>query len=319
MSKTFIHIGLQKTASSYFQKLVFPNIQDVFYLGRPYTQENEAFNSLQYADDIEYDSSLLQSELELAKKAANKNAILISDELFSGFAFWGFSNRGTIARRLAEIAPESEIILFLRNQADLINSLYNQYVKIGWYDKPLGPGFIHGPGPGTELQKWIEGDRKPDNSRRRFIPQSAFSVETFRYSQLLKSYNSTFSKVHVFLYEDFKNDPSTQIKRLESILQARVDLPNQELNKVNKSLDEKGLRHRITKNKLTNLFGPSYGIFRRQLIKLTSWLQPVQSRSQRFEYINKLLDESGIFEDNKELAKQLPEHASTLSKYYGAP
>ena len=109
-SKIFIHVGLPKTASTYLQNNIFPRLNNVAYIGRPYTQENYAFNTLQYADNSLYASSTTRKEIDnIENELAKGNPILISDELFSGYAFYNFMNRGIIAERLSEIIPHAEI------------------------------------------------------------------------------------------------------------------------------------------------------------------------------------------------------------------
>lgn len=317
MSKIFIHVGLQKTASTYLQNEIFPFIPGLFYLSRPYTQENEAFNSLQYADGTLYDGSLVRNEIKAIRHAAQAKPILISDELFAGYAFWGFANRATIANRLSEVMPEAEIILFIRNQTELIDSLYNQYVKIGWYHKLLGPDFLHKSGTGYQLQDWIEGQRDWTRSRRRFDHQSVFSAELFRYTELLTLYKSLFSKVHVFLYEDFKKDPLSQLERLGSIFQLTVNAsPGNREKDVNTGLSKEALKYKILENKITALMGPSDSEFRKKLLKLFAPFVKDQAASERLGYIKERLRDAGVFEDNKRLVELFAEEVPLLSEGY---
>lgn len=316
MSKIYIHIGLQKTASTYLQTKIFPSIQGLYYFGRPYTQVNNAFNSLQFADEALYDSSLLQKEIEAIKSTARGHPILISDELFSGYAFWGFVNRGLIAKRLSEAVPEAEIILFIRNQTDLINSLYNQYVKIGWYSKKLGPEFLYEPGSGFELDDWIKGKRNGGFSRRRFSQRSLFSPEIFLYSKSLELYKRLFSKVHVFLYEDFEKESHRQIERLGSILDLAINPPCDEGKVVNRGLKQKELKCKILENRIATIVGPSNSKLRKILLKSLTHFQKEQSDSERVDYIRNTLSNAGVFQDNRLLSELYPEEVPKLSHHY---
>ena len=123
--KVFIHVGLPKTASTLLQEIVFPALKPVIYVSRPYTQENHAFNKLQYADDSLYAAEELRDEINNIIALEPGNKVLISDELLSGAPFYNFINRGLIPKRFAEILPDAEVILFLRGQKDIIRSLYN--------------------------------------------------------------------------------------------------------------------------------------------------------------------------------------------------
>lgn len=172
--KVYLHVGLQKTASTFLQNKLFPNVSGISYVGRPYTQESDAFNSLQYADDALYSSDALAKELKLIKQNIGNTPLLISDELFSGYLFYGMINRCIIASRLGEIIPEAEVILFLRGQADLIDSLYNQYVKIGLFSSDLDGSFLYKHGDGFSYQAWSDGKRKWNYQNRRFHHRALF-------------------------------------------------------------------------------------------------------------------------------------------------
>ncbi len=218
VAKTFIHIGLQKTATTFFQENVFPILKEVLYIGRPYTQENKSFNCLQYADDSIYSEAEFRCEIQKIQGQAGGRNLLLSDELFAGYAGYNFSNRGQIARRLSEIMPNAEVILFLRDQVDLISSLHNQYVKSGWVDRWLDETFLHSPGGGFSLEKWLSGDREWRASRRHVNHHGTFIPDHFDYQKLVDMYLRYFPKIHVFLYEEFIGNQDSCLRRLSGLL-----------------------------------------------------------------------------------------------------
>lgn len=317
--KIVIHVGLQKTASTYLQDLFFPRLNNVAYIGRPYTQENYAFNSLQYADNSLYTTSVIREEFDrIENKMPKGYPILISDELFSGFPFYNYINRGVIAERLSKVVPDAEIILFLRNQINLIMSLYNQYVKIGWVDNHLDESFLYRPGTGFPLEMWIEGKRGY-NTKKKFINNRAiFSPEHFRYSKLYSLYSKLFRKVHVFLYEDFQIDQKTCLLRLSSLLS--TELPagiaiDEALHKkvVNKKLEKKQLRAQLELNRLSHILPYANSrcakIILRNIARSMSWLssEKIASYNQHNNtaHVITLLKERDIFNDNYLLNKEL--------------
>lgn len=301
--KVYLHVGLQKTASTYLQDKVFPNISGISYLGRPYTQENDAFNALQYADDTLYSSDALSRELQLIRQDAGAKPVFISDELFSGYAFYGMINRGMIAKRLAEIIPESEVILFLRGQVDLIESLYNQYVKTGLTSCDMGPSFLYRPGNGLSYQAWKDGERGWRYKNRAFQHWYPFSTSHFRYSKLLSMYESLFSKVHVFLYEDFKHNPKEVLQRLEHILSSKIAYdPSSEREQVNVRLNDDDIKLKIAGNRLSSIFPPkSKRKLRKLLARSVSFFTPTQTMAERRKYVIEVLGAEGIFQDNRVL------------------
>lgn len=299
--KIYLHVGLQKTASTYLQDKVFPTMPGLLYVGRPYTQENDAFNAMQYADDALYSSDALSRELQLFRQDAGNKPVFISDELFSGYAFYGMINRGMIAKRLAEHIPESEVILFLRGQTDLIESLYNQYVKTGHASCDMGPSFLYRPGNGFSYQAWKDGERGWRYKNRAFKHWYPFSTAHFLYSKLLTMYESLFSKVHVFLYEDLKHNPEETLQRLEYILSTKIAYdPSGEREQINARLDHQAFKLRITENRLAPLFhsNPRRKL-RKQLARTVSLFTRAQTAAERRKYVTELLQAEGIFEDNR--------------------
>ena len=129
MSNIFIHVGLHKTASTFFQTKIFPYFENTTCLTRPYTQQSYGFNKLQFADDTVYNPEDLL--LEIKQILEEHENILISDELLSGIPGCNYLNRSLIADRLSSLFPEGEIIIFLRGQKDILLSMYNQYIKMG--------------------------------------------------------------------------------------------------------------------------------------------------------------------------------------------
>ena len=92
------------------------------------------FNQLQYADDSLYKKDLVVKELI----QISASRLLISDESFSGKpVYFSYLNRSIIAKRLADIFPNAEIILFLRDQRDIILSHYSSYIKMPYGTKTI--------------------------------------------------------------------------------------------------------------------------------------------------------------------------------------
>ena len=303
-NKIIIHIGLQKTGTTYLQNIVFPQLREVTYIGRPYTQENLAFNTLQYADHSLYSELILKKEIEKIVNIANHNPILISDELFAGVTHYNFINRGMVAERLSKVFPKAEIVLFLRNQKDLIVSLHNQAIKTGMFDQPLNEYFLYVPGEGFSLEKWKAKNRKWDIENRFINHRRMLNVEHFRYSKILKLYTGLFKKVHVFLYEDFQNDPASCLNRLLSIVSPEDTFDFQLLlkKKINTRLDKNELQIKLWENKLFAII-PQSG-YRNKLAKLFSKLRPVNLEKGE-EHVMNILRQSFIFKDNYELNKKL--------------
>lgn len=113
-NRVIIHVGMPKTGSTWLQSHIFPQV----------TSHNIIYK--QYFRDLMY-------ELDPAKDT------LISYENYAGFPHkvdthtlngW-CETRKKALQNLANLFPQAEIILVIRDHIDLLNSLYNQYIKVG--------------------------------------------------------------------------------------------------------------------------------------------------------------------------------------------
>lgn len=318
--RIFLHVGLQKTASTYLQEIVFPRLDGIAFIGRPYTQENRAFNSLQYADTALYDESIVREEFsEIERELDTNQPLLISDELFSGYSFYNLINRGFVAERLSHIVPGAEVILFLRNQVDLIMSLYNQYVKMGWVSGQLDETFLHKPGHGFTHHEWIAGKREWNLQNRFISHQSVFSTEHFRFSKLYNLYSRLFANVHVFLYEDFKNNPDDSLRRLASIMDVELPkwlLPQKKDRRgvVNQGLGIAQLNRKLLQNKMTPVFGSKISGALAGIVSVFS----SDHRNENKNFVRSTVIQAGLFGDNRELDANLHLGMSRYAqKYFG--
>lgn len=310
MAKYIIHIGLQKTGTTFLQKEIFSNYSNVLYLTRPYTQFNSAFNLLQYADDSLFDMN------ELLKEFDNHNSkkILISDEGISGKIVGGYNyiNRTMIATRLSNVLKrhETELIIFIRGQKSMLESLYNQWVKSHLKgDRPI-KDFIWIPKKNTtnplliykNCDETISTNDLYYNTNRDYV-----HADSFKYYELIKLYKSLFEKVHVFLYEDLKLNPHLVLDKLDEIIQApRRETQQTHKNLVNSSLPFEKLYAKTVLNKYINL--TSKIPYTHRVLK-TALLFKKNASKQFRENHNTFLDTAARYyiENNKKLINEFPE------------
>jgi len=105
--KVVIHVGLQKTATKFLQKVVFPSIENINFLNK-----NEA---------IRIDMNLSVNKINL-----------LSSEEFAGCP-WdkNVNDRFLIADRLKKLFPNAKIILVVREKEAWLKSIYKNYVRKG--------------------------------------------------------------------------------------------------------------------------------------------------------------------------------------------
>lgn len=119
----FIHVGLHKTASTFLQNVLFPTY---FKQYRSLRLEEKIF--LDYVineNDITFDPCTACQLLNRQPK------ILISDEIFCGAPWNDAKDRARYTHRLSQTFENPHFILILRNQEDITESLYLEYIKKG--------------------------------------------------------------------------------------------------------------------------------------------------------------------------------------------
>lgn len=299
MQEIYIHVGLHKTGSTFLQNKVFPNLEKTTYIGRPYTQQNIAFNKLQYADSSLYSKEEVNQEI---KHFDHYKKVLISDEMFSGLPFNNYINRTMIADRLSQVFPEAKILLFIRNQKDLLLSLYNSYVKNNSGYLPINK-FIWYPSKTYTYEDYIHSSMGWDFNSRYFNHMThSINPVCFLYKQLIDLYKSKFKNVEVFLYEDLASSPQKLFSQIEASIEDRI-LEKEKINikdKVNSSLDLKSISKKREENKLKNITRNNF------LLHIISQNTTKYYEVDEINYINKLVD-NFYKENNQSLLKNYPD------------
>lgn len=127
------HLGIHKTASTLLQQEVFPKIPNCLFLTREWSSELKRY--ILYTDDFDFcPNEAFNIFMKILKhnKTKSYNTIIISDEEYYGNPYWGAIDRKRNISRIIETFGENvRFLILIRNQYDLLNSLYNQYIKTG--------------------------------------------------------------------------------------------------------------------------------------------------------------------------------------------
>lgn len=115
-----VHVGLHKTGSTWLQRAVFPSCSNRYYLDDRHRR---------YARHIVRPGELW-SERVREMLDAHEEGVLWSCEDLGGL-LQGADERRQIAERLQLVLRDPGVIVVVRSQAQLIPSLYAQYVKLG--------------------------------------------------------------------------------------------------------------------------------------------------------------------------------------------
>lgn len=252
MSKITIHVGLHKTATTFLQTAVFPYAENTTFVSRPFTQLNHAFNKLQYADDSLYCEKEFIKEVQNINTVSNADNLIFSDESFSGKpTFFSYVNRSIIAKRFANVFPEAQVILFIRDQKDIMVSHYNSYIKMPYGTKKIQNLFRY-PDSNYEYEEYLDSSTR-DNHSAIYYNTNDYHIhpDCFKYTNLIKTYQNCFENLHVFTYEQLRNDIEGVVLNLEKILGQKINVKSVE--RENASLSKSMLaKRRVLNNVLSS-------------------------------------------------------------------
>jgi len=177
------HIGYPKTASRWFQESLFINIKNARIVDK-----SIIFKSIIKPEGLTFTPETI---FDPCDDNLLDHLIFSSHELIGTnyhFGFHGYYMKEN-AQRIHKIFPDAKIILFIRNQPDIIASAYMQYIEEG----------------GTySVSKYL--DHKRFKHINRF---PLFSFSFYEYHHIIEYYQNLFGKsnVYTFLFEDFQKQP----------------------------------------------------------------------------------------------------------------
>ncbi|MDD3517442.1 MAG: hypothetical protein PHQ14_03750 [Chromatiales bacterium] len=188
MSGHIVHIGYHKTGTTWFQRVWYPRVRNLCYLHRK--RAREAFlHDGAFGWDVERARRILAPMQERGIILCEED---LSGNIHSG-GLHGFLSRA-VAERIHATLPDAHIVAFIRNQPDMIASVYRQYVK---------EGGTHG------VNRYLHPERHLSESGFSFMKTPLFDFAHFDYLPLLDHYAALFGRerVHVFPFEAFLADP----------------------------------------------------------------------------------------------------------------
>lgn len=177
------HIGYHKTATTWFQKHVWPLAVSHDFIDRKVTQR--AFLN---PPGLHFVADEARQMLGLDKR---QRPIVLSEENLSGYIHNGGMHGligAEMARRLHLVLPDARIVIFIRNQHDIVRASYAQYVS----------------GGGTfGARRYFNTHDYVRGALTRAYKAPAFEFEHFQFDRLIACYDDLFGpeRVHVYPYE----------------------------------------------------------------------------------------------------------------------
>lgn len=131
MTSPLVHIGLHRTGSTWLQQAIF-NGED----GRPslaVPNRIELNERVIVPRNEDFDRHAVREWLDerFAPKRAAGEAIILSNERFSGNPHSGWFDTDRTLDRLAGVLPDARVFVVVREQESFIRSLWLQYIRIG--------------------------------------------------------------------------------------------------------------------------------------------------------------------------------------------
>jgi hypothetical protein len=206
MPDNIIHIGYHKTATNWFQRIFYPRVTSHRYIHRK--RVRAAFldpSALQFSRD---------TALAALGTGESPQGLILCEEELSGNIHAGglhgcFSKE--LGVRLRATLPGARVVIFIRNQVDMIASVYKQYIKEG----------------GTfGVNRYLYPERYLPASGFRPAKCPMFAFDHFDYDALVGHYQALFGddRVHVFAFEEFSRDNAAFMARYRDIFGFEVDL-----------------------------------------------------------------------------------------------
>lgn len=187
MSQPVIHIGYHKTGTNWFQRCFYPHISSHQYVRRPIVRA--AFLDV---GTFAFDERMAAESF----RGIDRPPILCEEELSGNIHSGGLAGALSkdMCERLYSVFPNATVVIVIRNQIDMIASVYLQYIKEG----------------GTHrIDRYLRPRHYLHNSGFRQAKSPYFSFGHFDYWPLIDLYRKTFGmdRVKVFTFESLIADP----------------------------------------------------------------------------------------------------------------
>lgn len=214
MQTVYLHVGYHKTATTFMQQSIFPNMKNVNYIHPEHIMEDLRRLRLNKLTDEHMDS--LRDYFD---SFTDEKPLLISYEGLSGspFAPKKVKRQTAILKDLRRLFPSPDydvyILVGLREQVDLLTSLYVQHIHQGGV---------------MSAAKFIEYCRHNE------------SLQNFHYHSYLKTIEELFGEdhLHIMVYEHFRRDSTNELMKLLNFM-GEPDIPDykavKSVRKMNKS------------------------------------------------------------------------------------
>jgi hypothetical protein len=216
--RPIVHIGYHKTATTWFQRSVYPHALSHRWVPRARVQK-----ALLDPSGMAFDADRARA---LLMEDDDGRPPLLCEENLGGYIHNGGLHGflpPAVAARIRTVLPDAQIVIFVRSQVSMIAACYRQYVR---------GGGTHG------MHRYLFPSLYLRGAYAQPFKVPRFSFDHFEYDRLIAFYDALFGRenVHVYSFEDLADAPA-MLARMDSDLgltldrdRVRFDRPNASWN-----------------------------------------------------------------------------------------
>ncbi|OGU60046.1 MAG: hypothetical protein A2X64_07575 [Ignavibacteria bacterium GWF2_33_9] len=222
MKKNIIlHVGLQKTATTFIQLNIFPSLKNSYstfyedknFYNTPFGELLIEINEIDKANQFHL-SKIIEYRIKIENFINEKEVqnIIISCEDLVGIIQLIYNNKEyfnneKFSNILKAVMPESKIFLVIRNQADWVESLYNQHI--------------------IKQNRFLKFNEFIGYKNTKFIQGKYLDINKLDWHKLVKTYNHLFGDKNVLVlpYEMFKANPKLFLEKFYNFFEIEPYYP----------------------------------------------------------------------------------------------
>jgi len=202
MSTVYLHLGMPKTGTTFLQTSCFP-----FLCGLRYNDSS----LISLLDKIAYTNpaflELESLKLEVARIVNGLcDKLLISHERLFGNMLKNFWDHSYITGCLQQLFPDARIILVVRKQDELVESIYKQSLQSGYYQG---------------LNSFLNYRKNEFRESGDYLGQPNLDINQLDLHRYVQSYVSTFGRSNLLVlpYELLRSDRTAFLDKLFAFLE----------------------------------------------------------------------------------------------------
>ena len=208
MTRVYLHLGMPKTGTTFLQTSCFPflsglryNVSELIGLLDKIAYTNPAF--------LEPDSLKLGAT-RIVNTSGDK--VLISHERLFGNMLTNFWDHSYITNFLKQLFPDARIILVVRKQDELVESIYKQSLQSGYYQG---------------LNSFLNYRKNKFQEAGDYLGQPNLDINQLDLHRYVQSYSSTFGRENLLVlpYELLRTDRKAFLDKLFAFLDVEPFYP----------------------------------------------------------------------------------------------